>query len=125
MNKKTLDYKNAYAKSFYTGVCVRFNCTSDAKVIKRIQACPNRARYIKELIRKDICAGKNSVADRCKIPRSGRHKVGKGTYVLGLKYHIKYDADIIRHLHKCTNVTGYIRELVQRDIELEEALKNF
>jgi len=56
--KKQYKYKAAYNKRAYKAYSVRYHLRNDADVIAWLDAHPNKADAIRELIRKELSAAK-------------------------------------------------------------------
>lgn len=50
--------RTRYDKANTTGVYLKLNRTTDADILERLAAVPNRQGYIKELIRRDMSQSK-------------------------------------------------------------------
>lgn len=53
-------YDNKFHEEHYSRQYIRFNNEKDADVIEKLNSVPNKADYIRQLVRKDIANEKQS-----------------------------------------------------------------
>lgn len=58
VNKKRLEYNNAYNKQKYKNINFRVS-KEDTEILEKIKSVPNKAKYLTDLIRQDIKKSKN------------------------------------------------------------------